>query len=255
MDSLIYILPLFFVTALVYSTAGFAGGSTYIALLVLFGYSYVSAPKVALLCNLVVAAGGCYFFIKNGHFSVRKVLPFVITSIPAAYLGGRFPIGKGLFMLLLAFSLLMAGLRMLLAEDSFARGNEVSWRRSFLVGLPSGAVLGGLAGLTGIGGGIFISPFLFLLGWANAKEAAAAASFFIFVNSLAGLLGQLSKGAFAWEVGLLFPLALVVFVGGQIGSRLGAGMFPKVVLQRVTAVLILFVSGRLLWEMWFRGVP
>jgi hypothetical protein len=104
-----------------------------------------------------------------------------------------------------------------------------------------------LSGMVGIGGGIFLVPVLYLLGWAHAKEAAAAASFFILVNSISGLLGQFSKGFSFVDVGLMLPLVLAVFLGGQIGSRLGSGAIPKVAIQKISAVLILFVAGRLLW--------
>jgi uncharacterized membrane protein YfcA len=247
MEIFYYLVPLFFLAALVYSTAGLGGGSTYLALLALFSFPYSAIPKVALLCNLIVVTGGLYLFFKAGYFSVKKVLPFVVTSIPAAYIGGSLPIGKDLFSFLLALSLLFAALRMLLREDSFVVGRPLSWRSAWVVGLPLGAVLGAFSGLVGIGGGIFLSPLLFLLGWADARESAAAASFFILVNSVAGLLGQFTKGGSLPEMTLLVPLGFAVFLGGQIGSRLGANKLPKLALQRVTAVLILFASIRLFW--------
>ncbi len=247
MDVLIYLIPLFFLTALLYSTVGLGGGSTYLALLALFSFPYMAMPKVALVCNIVVVAGGCYFFIKAGHLSLRKILPFLVTSIPAAYLAGRIPVEKTVFLWLLAVSLGVAGTRMLIADKSFQVRTHVTWKRAWLTGLPIGAVLGALSGLVGIGGGIFLAPVLFLLGWAHAKEVAASASVFILVNSTAGLVGQLSKGAWAIDLNILVPLGLAVFFGGQIGSRLGSGVISKLLLQRVTAALILFVSCRLLW--------
>lgn len=247
MDTLIYLIPLFFLTALMYSMVGFGGGSTYLALLALCSVSYATMPKIALLCNLVVVSGGCYFFIKAGYFSPRKILPFIVSSLPAAYLGGRMPIDKTLFLWLLTLSLAVAGLRMLIQESAFVVRREVGWQETWLVGLPIGAGLGFLSGLIGIGGGIFLAPILLLLGWAHAKEVAAAASVFILVNSAAGLLGQLTKLSDFSTLNLLLPLAAAVFLGGQIGSRLGSGRISKLALQRMTALLILFISGRLLW--------
>jgi uncharacterized membrane protein YfcA len=226
--------------------AGFGGGSTYIALLILCSVPFELVPPVALLCNLIVVSGGFVIFYQQGHFSPRKVLPFIVTSIPAAYVGGTVPIGKPLFSLLLGASLLVAALRMLLSEEAFVVKKEISWRTAWTVGLPFGALLGALSGLVGIGGGIFLSPLLYVLGWANARESAAAASFFILVNSLAGLLGQFSKGTELPGMGILLPLGLAVLIGGQIGSRLGCGKIPKPALQRVTAGLILVVAMRLL---------
>jgi hypothetical protein len=204
-------------------------------------------PQVALLCNLVAAGGGFYVFYRGGFFSPKKVLPFVVTSIPAAYLGGSIPLPKTVFLWMLTFALLFAGLRLLLSEEAFVAKKEISWRRAWLVGLPLGLVLGAASGVVGIGGGIFLAPLLYFLGWAHAKEVSAAASFFILVNSFSGLLGQLSKSAWVVDWTLILPLAAAVFLGGQIGSRLGAGSFSKLLLQRGTAALILFVSGRMLW--------
>ena len=249
MEHLLYILPLFFLTALVYSMAGFGGGSTYIAILVLFALPYASIPKISLLCNLIVVTGGFFIFHREGHFSTRKVLPFVAGSIPAAFWGGQFPIGKTFFSLLLGLSLLVAAVRMLLSDEAFIARREVSWRRAWAIGIPAGVSLGALSGLVGIGGGIFLSPLVYLLGWGDAKEAAAAASFFILVNSLAGLAGQFSKSGWSIpDLHLLIPLGIAVLIGGQIGSRLGSKKIPKLALQRVTAMLILWVSVRLLWN-------
>lgn len=247
MDPIFYLVPLFFLTALVYSTAGFGGGSTYLALMVLLGIPYKIMPQTALICNLLVVSGGFWIFYRAGHFSVRKVLPFVITSIPAAYLGGRIPIGKTLFLWILGLSLMFAGLRMLLNESAFKEKKTVSWKQAWTLGLPLGTLLGGMSGLVGIGGGIFLAPVIYLLGWANAKEVSAAASFFILVNSLAGLGGQWAKSGWTVEWSLVAPLGVAVFLGGQIGSRLGAGKISKFTLQRITAALILFVAGRVLW--------
>ncbi len=226
---------------------GFGGGSTYLALLVLFSVPYEVVPKVALVCNLIVVSGGCYFFFKRGYFSPRKVLPFVVTSIPAAFLGGSIPIGKAAFLWLLGISLLVASFRMLLKDHDFTGTSRLSWAQAWWIGIPVGAVLGILSGMVGIGGGIFLFPVLYLLGWAHAKEAAAAASFFILVNSVAGLVGQFSKNSSLAELSLLLPLAVAVFLGGQLGSRIGSGQLSKVVLQRIAGFLILAVSVRVIW--------
>ncbi|MBI2501585.1 MAG: sulfite exporter TauE/SafE family protein [Deltaproteobacteria bacterium] len=248
MDSLWALVPLFFATAFIYSMAGFGGGSTYLALLVLFSLPHIMIPKVALLCNLVVVTGGSYFFIKEGHFSFKKTVPFIVASIPAAYWGGTVLVQKEMFQLLLGFSLLAAALRMFLSESAFTIRSNVSWKSSWLIGLPLGFLLGGLAGLVGIGGGIFLSPILYFLGWTNAKQTAASSSVFILVNSVSGLIGQFAKEATVPPLELLLPLALAVLVGGAIGSRLGSQRLPKLILQRVTSALIFWVSLRLLHQ-------
>ncbi len=247
MEPIHFLVPLFFATALIYSMAGFGGGSTYLALLALFSFPYESMPKVALLCNLIVVTGGCWFFYRAGHCKFQKILPFILTSIPMAYWGGTIPIGKRLFTLLLACTLCVAALRMLMSEKAFEARFAPSWKRAWFFGIPVGALLGFLSGLVGIGGGIYLAPLLLLLGWADSKQAAASASFFILVNSLAGLAGQLTKGNLVVGYDSLLPLLFAVFLGGQIGSRLGSRAIPKLALQRITAGLILFISVRLLW--------
>jgi len=236
----------FFVIALFYAMVGFGGGSAYLAVLVLAGFSYQTIPSVALACNLVVTTGGCWHFYQAGHFKLKNVLPFIVTSIPMAYLGGRIFIGKDLFCILLGISLLAVALRMALPNRVFENTKKIPWSQAWMVGLPLGAILGLLAGLVGIGGGIFLSPVLLLMRWVNVKEAAATASFFIVVNSLSGLLGQLQKEAMSFNI--LLPLALAVLIGGKIGSRLGAYRMPKLRLQQGLAILILFVSLKLIFE-------
>ena len=240
------LVPLFAMAALVYSMAGFGGGSAYLAILALFSFPYQSMPKLALLCNLIVSSGGVYFFAKQRHLSLRKILPFVTTSAPAAYLCGRLSLDPLVFSVMLAVSLGAAGIWIARPKRPFEPSRQVGWREAWLVGLPLGALLGAAAGLVGIGGGVFLAPVLFLLGWAHAKEAAAAASLFILVNSLAGFLGQLSKGLFAVELEHLLILGLTVLIAGQIGSRLGSGRLSKVVVQRVTAGLLISVSAKLI---------
>ncbi len=237
---------LFFATAVVYAMAGFGGGSTYLALLVLFDVPFESVRSTALLCNLAVVSFGTWNFARHGHLRLERVLPFVISSIPMAYLGGTFTIGKTAFALLLGLSLAVAAVRMLWIGEPVVARTGISTLRLYAVGLPLGALLGFLAGVVGIGGGIYLAPVLLFLGWGDAKMTAAACSFFILVNSLAGLLGQATTGTVVnWS--FVLPLIAAVIIGGQIGSRLGAETISKLSLQRVTGVLILLVSGRLLW--------
>ena len=242
------LIPSFFVIAWIYSTAGFGGGSSYVALLLCLGVPFVVVPKLALLCNLVVVTGGTWHYWRAGHLSWSRTLPFIVSAIPMAYWGARLPVDRDIFQLLLAISLGIAACRLLLAQRPWATKRTLAWHNTWLVGVPVGALLGLLAGLVGIGGGIYLSPVLLLLGWADAKQAAASASLFILVNSVAGLAGQFSKGPLDIEVSSLVLLLLSVAVGGQVGSRLGAHWLPKKGLQRVTACLVLLVAARLLWS-------
>ncbi|OGQ58533.1 MAG: hypothetical protein A3I75_03740 [Deltaproteobacteria bacterium RIFCSPLOWO2_02_FULL_50_16] len=248
MDATLWSLtPLFFLTALVYSMAGFGGGSTYLALLALFGLPHTVIPKIALICNLVVVTGSLYYFSKTRQLSLKHVLPFALTSIPFAYVGGWIPLSEGVFLLILGFSLGIAGLRLLFLQKTFQRSHEMGWKSIWGIGLFVGALLGFVSGLVGIGGGIFLSPLLFFLGWGNARQIAASSSFFIFVNSLAGLWGHWAKEGLLIGIEDFIPLILAVFLGGQIGCRLSMDWISLKGLQKVTAVIILFVSMRIFW--------
>lgn len=237
-------LPLFFFgIAFFYSLVGFGGGSAYLTVLVLAGFSHQSIPPLALVCNLIVALSGFLNFYQAGYFRPRQVFPFVLSSIPMAYWGGTIQIGKQAFSVLLGFALLAVAVRMLMPEKSPADTKEISWKDALAVGLPAGGLFGLFSGLVGIGGGVFLSPFLLTMRWADSKQAAASASLFITVNSLAGLAGHLQKGYL--DLGLLFPLGLAVFLGGQTGSRFSVRRLPQTALVRILSGLVLFVSLRL----------
>lgn len=200
-----------------------------------------------MLCNLVVVSGGVYHHIKTNHFSFRPVFPFIITSIPFAYWGGSILISKRAFLFLLALSLAVAGGRLLFLKEPPKEKTLPSWKMAMGIGLPLGALLGFVSGMVGIGGGIFLAPVLYFLGWGTGHQIAASASFFILVNSLFGLMGHLNKGLLLSGNEWILPLVLAVFVGGQIGSRLSVGRIFVPHLQRITALLILSVSARIFW--------
>lgn len=243
MESLYWLVPAFFVVALVYSMAGLGGGSAYLALLALAGMNTLLIPSYALVCNLIVSASSFYFFRRAGHFSLKKAAPFVIASIPFAYWGGTLHLSKEVFTILLAVSLVVAGFRLFLSDRSFASKTLPPDRVFWPVALMAGSLLGLWSGVVGIGGGILLFPLVILLGWADSKQASAMAGFFILVNSGAGLLGHLSKGIPEWS--LMIPLALTVLAGGLVGSRLGTQVISRLVLQRITAILLLVVALRL----------
>lgn len=244
MDDLPLWVPfIFFGIAVIYSLFGFGGGSSYLAVLVLFGFSYQKIPSMALACNLIVAGTAFYQFMTAGHFDFKKILPFIILSIPMAYVGSSISISKEIFSCLLGVSLFFVALRMVLS-DADRQPVEPSNQDRWTLGLFSGGAIGFLSGLIGIGGGIFLSPLLMLIRWADAKQAAAAASFFIFVNSLSGLMAHMQKSSFSLH--LLLPLMAAVFTGGLLGSRLGAYHLPKIVLQRLMAAFVFYASMKLL---------
>ena len=244
---------LFALTALLYASVGFGGGSTYNALLVLNGTDYRLLPAIALICNVIVVAGGSWRFWRAGHLSLARIWPWFLLSIPAAWLGGRLPVSETLFIGLLGGSLLLAGLQLLLDARPVEHAEQRHVARP--VSFAAGGGIGFLSGMVGIGGGIFLAPILYLLRWGGPREIAGTASVFILVNSLAGLAGQLMKLEAEYGVSsatdalrdywMLFP---AVLIGGQIGSRLGSTRIPPMLVKRLTAVLILYVAARLLWR-------
>ena len=243
---MIILTALFFATALLYSAAGFGGGSTYTALLVLAAVDYRAVPIVSLACNIIVVSVGTWRFARGGHLDWRRAWPLFVTSVPAAWLGGRLVIGEVLFVGLLGAALLVAGLLMLWQPAWQREAAPASTRR--WIEPVAGAGLGFAAGVVGIGGGIFLAPLLYMLRWAPPKRIAATCAAFILVNSLAGLAGQASKGlgaagAVIGEHVLLFP---AVAAGGMIGAWLGSDRLDPKWVRILTAWLILYVAARLL---------
>ena len=238
----------FFLVALIYAMVGFGGGTSYIAILTTAGTDFKLIPVLALICNLVVVASGCWQFARSEHFKWSLIWPFCASSVPMALLGGMARISERTFMILLGSSLLAVALKLLIL-DRFAKGDYEVQPSSRTGALCIGSVLGLLSGMVGIGGGIFLSPLLLLLRWATPKQIAATAAFFILVNSFSGLIGHLSKGIPMDAIASNWFLFVAVLLGGQIGSRMGVS---QRVSQRgtidVTAVLVLIVAVRTLWQ-------
>ena len=238
----------FFLTALLYASVGFGGGSTYNALLALAGVDYRVLPLIALACNIVVVAGSTVRFARAKVTPWRGALVLTAIAAPAAFLGGLTPIGETAFLSLLGAALLLTALTMLipLADSD---GQPARWTRYTPL---AAAPLGYLAGLVGIGGGIFLAPLLHLARWNSARAIAATASFFILVNSLFGLMGQVLKGGegrFLAAVDFGLPLLLAVAIGGQIGSLLALKYLPQRWIRWGTAALTAWVGVRLLTGM------
>jgi len=241
------LIALFFVTALLYASVGFGGGSTYNALLVLHGTDYRILPAIALLCNIIVVAGGVWRFHAAGHLKFNRMTPFVVTSIPFAWIGGRLAISEVAFVGLLGATLALAGLRML--TQGGAPAQDTPARQRPILAAFIGACLGMLSGMVGIGGGIFLAPVLHLMRWDSPRVIAGTCSFFILVNSISGLAGQTAKLGDMAMLGALtayWALGTAVLLGGQIGSYLGSSHLSEPLLRRMTGVLTLYVACRLL---------
>ena len=240
-----WLIPAFFGTALLYASVGFGGGSTYSALLALAGVDYRSLPVISLDCNIVVVTAGTIRFGRAGEVPWRGALTVSLIAAPLAFLGGLTPIGKGTFLSLLGASLVCAALALLLPV---AKEREVRRQPAWAMPLAA-APLGYLAGLVGIGGGIFLAPLLHLTRWDGARRIAATASLFILINSISGLGGQLAKSGFARFGEALagaLPLLIAVVIGGQIGSWLALRFLPAQLIRGLTALLTGWVGLRLL---------
>lgn len=240
MDTILILIPIFFVISLIYASAGFGGGSSYLAVLALFPLEFTTVRMVALLCNIVVVSGSVYVFYKNGFLRFRKVLPLLLLSVPFAYLGGRLKINQDTFFVILGVTLLIAGVLMLVNQ------NEKTVKLPNYTNGIIGGGIGFLSGLVGIGGGIFLSPLLYLSRWAEAKVIATTTACFILVNSISGLFGQISTNGFDVDIQLTSALLITVLIGGQVGSRLTATKINPKIVQKITAILILFVAVKLL---------
>ena len=234
---------LFFAVATLYSRAGLGGGSSYLALLALFGWAIQQIPATALFLNLLVSSQGWRQFAKAGHFELRLLAPFLITSLPASYIGGRWRIDDRTLGLIFAAGLLLVGIRFIVWRETWSGRIHVKPSALLWIAPPIGLGLGLLAGMIGIGGGIFLGPLLILMGWASPKQAAASSAAFIVMNSATGLIAKLgwqSEKSLDWRI--LIPLALSVALGGWLGSREGAWKISAHVLQR-TLGIILVLAG------------
>jgi uncharacterized membrane protein YfcA len=242
---MILLAILFLVTAILYSSVGFGGGSTYLALLLIWGIPYLIFPVIALSCNIIVVSGNCFNYIRAGNLNIRLLFPYLAGSIPLAYIGGSLPIEKKLFEILLFLVLATAG-TLLLFNFKYYEDIEKKYRKiPISISVLIGGMLGFISGTVGIGGGIFLSPILFLLRAGRPKHIVTGASLFILINSISGIVGQLTKNTVLSEMINYWYLLLAVFVGGQIGNFLNLKIFPTRILAFVTATLVLFVAIRM----------
>ena len=243
----VWLIPGFFGTALLYASVGFGGGSTYSALLALAGTDFRILPIISLACNVIVVTGGVVRFARAGEMPWRGALIISLVAAPLAFLGGLTPIKQATFLTILGASLVFAALALLVPLIQSADEPATS-RRTWPMALAA-APLGYLAGLVGIGGGIFLAPLLHLTRWNSARRIAATASLFILINSLTGLAGQLAKSGvarFGEALGGALPLLVAVAIGGQIGSYLALRYLPAKVIRWLTAALTGWVGLRLL---------
>ena len=236
---------LFFVTALIYSSVGFGGGSTYLAILLIWGVPYTIFPVIALVCNIIVVSGNSINFIRSKNININLLFPYLIGSIPFAFIGGSITIEKSLFEILLFCILLVAGIFLLIESKSFNKEQIKINKIPRLISISIGAIIGFMSGLVGIGGGIFLSPLLFLMKAGYPKHITSSASLFILINSIFGIAGQLTKDQVLDQVITYWPLFLSVLIGGQIGSLLNIKFLSNKILALLTSFLVIFVAIRM----------
>ena len=236
---------LFFVTAILYASVGFGGGSTYLALLLLWGVPYFIFPIIALSCNIIVVSGNCFNYIKAGHLNLKLLVPYLFGSIPLAFIGGSLAIEKDFFEVMLCVVLIIAGILLLFKFKSFDEKEEVIRKIPLIISVVIGGILGLISGVVGIGGGIFLSPILFLFKADSPKNIVTNASLFILINSISGIFGQLSKENIINEISPYWPLFFAVLVGGLFGNFLNLKIFSNRILALITSLLVIFVAVRM----------
>lgn len=241
---------LIFIVAFLYSSVGFGGASSYLAVMSLFNYPPEVASTTALTLNVLVAGVAFFNYYRNNHLRWHLLLPFLLTSIPAAFLGGMFKVSASIYQVLLNAILLYAAARLLFLPNMRPRPEGEKAHPSWWLTLSAGAVIGLLSGIIGVGGGIFLSPLIILCGWGSAKQAAALSAVFIALNSIGGLAGRAWNGDL--DFGELGVLVIVLgLIGGTLGSLLGARHLRNQSLQRMLGIILLLIVARNAWSLWF----
>lgn len=245
-ENLVLLCIGFFVVATLYSSVGFGGGSSYLALLTLTMLGFFAIRSLALVCNLVVVSTSTYLYFKHGHAKIKDFLPFVVTSIPLAFIGASFKLKEHVFFIILGGSLIVSAL--FLAWQTYTLLSTAEKTRTYpsFLSYIIGAAIGLLSGLVGIGGGIFLAPVLNHLRWDKAIKIAALASFFILVNSISGIAGLMTAGTLKLPYIETLVLGLTVFLGGQLGIRISLKRLTPNGIKRITALLVLIVGIRVL---------
>ena len=242
---MIILIIFFFITAILYSSIGFGGGSTYLALMLIWDIPYYIFPILALFCNIIVVSGNSLNFIRTKNINIKLLFPYLIGSIPFTFFGASISIEKNLFEILLFIVLMMAGIFLLIESKTFNKYKIKINQIPKIISVVIGSAIGFISGLIGIGGGIFLSPILFLMKAGYPKHITSTASLFILINSTFGVAGQLTKDLVLEEFLNYWPLFLTVLIGGQIGSYLNIKLLSNKLLALLTSFLVIFVAIRM----------
>ena len=243
MDSahLVFLFLAVGVIAFLYSSVGHAGASGYIAVMALWGLAPTVIRPTALVLNILVATIGAFQFWRAGHFDWKLFWPFALLSIPAAYVGGYLQLSAAVLKILIGVVLLFSAGRLI-----FRRGDPPNVAPPTPpVAIGTGAAIGFLSGLTGTGGGIFLTPPLLFFGWARIRQAAAVSALFILVNSIAGLVGYFMANRSIPSLGAILAAAAVI--GGTLGSHLGSRRFPVRTISLLLATVLLIAGAKLIF--------
>ena len=235
----------FFITAIFYSSVGFGGGSTYLALMLIWDIPYYIFPILALICNIIVVSGNSINYVRSGNLNLKLLTPYLIGSIPFAFFGASISITKELFEILLFVILIIAGIFLLIESKSFNNDQIKINSIPKIISLLIGSIIGFTSGIIGIGGGIFLSPILFLMKAGYPKQITTTASLFILINSIFGVAGQLTKDIVFDEFLNFWPLFIAVLIGGQIGNFLNIKFLSGKTLAIITSLLVIFVAIRM----------
>ena len=231
-----YLLPfLFLLIAFIYSSVGLGGGSSYTALMAIFGINYQIIPTTSLTMNLIVTFISMIHFWKNGHGRLNLIIPFLVTSIPMTFVAGSLDVPEIFFKLFLLATLILVAVRIYIINDLKIWIQLINTQKWIFI-LTIGAILGFIAGAVGIGGGIYLVPLIIMFGLGTEKEAAAAGAMFIWVNSLVGVIARSQIGTF--DLQFILPLTIAVLIGGFGGSYLGAVKFEPKTIQKVMGSVI-----------------
>ena len=235
---------LFLITAILYSSVGFGGGSTYLALLLIWEIPYYIFPILALICNIIVVSGNSINYIASGNLNLRILIPYLVGSVPFAFLGGTINLEKEIFEIILFIVLSLASVLLLISSNSYENNFKLRIIPKY-ISILIGSTLGLVSGIVGIGGGIFLSPILYLLKVGYPRQIATTASLFILINSISGVFGQLTKQNVINDIFNYWPLFILVLVGGQIGNFLNLKIFSNKLLAIITSGLVMFVAIRI----------
>lgn len=225
-----FLAVLFFIVAFTYSSVGLGGGSSYTALMAIFGMNILAIPMISLSLNLFVTSIGSFNFLRNKHGKIKLILPFLISSMPMAYIGGSLKLPKEIFYWVLLMSLVFVAVHLYFWQNTTIKLN-IGQKGKIIISLLAGSVLGLVAGIVGIGGGIYLVPLIIILGLGTEKEAATCGAIFIWLNSFSGLLSRLQYNSI--DLTNYIPLIVAVLAGGTLGSFMGSFKFSPKVMEKI----------------------